>query len=473
MEHDHSRQRRRLGFFPLWDTAEGVHHRLDRITACVLIPAAVFALALGGHDAAQADDLGIRTIATGLAALGLIVGYAVIMRIMRGEEAEPIEMLACLVVAVISCYLMTAQLLGRHFGLFWPLVQIVVFLAALIGSLVSAGLLWNRQRRRGHEFKFGEFKLLGSAVSLGAVVGVLQFWYTNVYLPGSAEPSLSITPTIGTVSLRATTRSGPRLLVSARVDLDNTSGSRLEVVGAEYFFYGTCVYAPSKLTPTQQVAKAMSGGAAATLQAEQYRELVGFGVLPLQGQLINSGETVKQFVIGILKPHYFDMTSIAVYVVLARPTLHLNKARRFRAVKRVTTEPATPPSGPCTDLKPDGPTSSTNASADVTYASAIDDNSWLHWLVRGRQYLRIHYSTDPGHPVTIGVSSHVDKAASPAYNSTMSRLYGVTYDVARAGVVLPGAGSQRDLRYGGSFSVRSERRAPPVRSHPTRSRRQS
>ena len=180
--------------------ARDAYSHLDRITVCLLVPACVFALVFGVHDGAVADDLGIRTIAAGLAALGLVIGYAVFMRIERGIEAEAIEMLACVVVAAISCSLVATQLLGRYFGLVWPVVQLGLFVAFLIGSLVSARLLWYRQRDRGQEFEFNQFKLLSSAVSLGAVIGVLQFWYTNVYLPGSAEPSLSIAPSIGTVS---------------------------------------------------------------------------------------------------------------------------------------------------------------------------------------------------------------------------------------------------------------------------------
>lgn len=312
----------------LWLKAKARKSRLDWITVCLLGPASVFALVFGVHDAVLADDLGIRTIAAGLAALGIVVGYAVVVRIQRGIDAEAIEMLACLFVAAISCSLLATQLVGRHVGGVWPVVQLAVFVAFAIGSLLGARRLWHRQRDRGQKFEFRQFKLLSSAVSLGVVVGLLQFWYTNVYLPGSAEPSLSITPLMGTVSLRSTA-AGPRVLVDARVDLDNTSGSRLEIVGAEYFFYGTCVYAQSARSANHQADTAMSGGAPATLQGEQYRELVGFGTLPLQGQPLNAGETDHQFVIGILKPGYFDMASIAVYVVLARPTLHLDKPTKF------------------------------------------------------------------------------------------------------------------------------------------------
>lgn len=437
----------------LWLKAKG--SKLDGITVCLLVPTCLFALILGGHDAAFADDLGIRTIAAGLAALGLVVGYAVVMRGIHGTGAEAIEMIACLVVAGISCSLFT-QLLGRYWGFVWPVVQLALFVAFFIGALISARRLWYRQRDRGQMFKFSEFKLLGSAVSLGAVVGLLQFWYTNVYVPGSAEPSLSITPSLGTVSLRSTP-AGSRLLVDARIDLDNTSGARLEIVGAEYFFYGTCVYAQSATSANQQAMKAMSGGAPATLQGEQYRELVGFGTFPLQGQAINAGETDHQFVVGILKPGYFDMASIAAYVVLARPTLHLDKAKKFAGLTRRITAPAIPQGPPCAHLKPDAQTSS-NTQASVTYASEIDDNSWLHRLARGRQYLRIRYSTSPRQQaITIGVSPHRKHDASPSYNEAMSRLYGVTYDVARAGIILPVAGARRALQ---AASSRRRRHRP-------------
>lgn len=431
-------------FRSLVSRAREARCQLDRITVCLLVPACIFALVVGVHDAAVADDLGIRTIAAGMAALGLVVGYAVVLRVARGIQAEGIEMLACVVVSAISGFLVATQLVGRYVGAFWPAVQLVLFIAFFIGSLVSTRLLWARQRDRGQKFAFNQFRLLSSAVSLGAVVGVLQFWYANIYLPGSAEPSLSITPSIGTASLRSTP-AGPRLLVNARIDLTNTSGARLEVVGAEYFFYGTCVYAPSELSASQQVVKAMSGGAPATLQGEQYRQLVGFGKLPLQGQLVDAGETDHQFVIGILKPGDFDMASIAAYVVLARPTLHLDAPQKIRAVARRIAAPRTPPGGPCAHLKPDAQTSSANTAASVTYASEINDNSWLHRLVRGTQYLRIRYSTDPSHPVAVGVSLRRRHDSPPGYAEATSRLYGVTYDVARAGVILPVAGAQRAL----------------------------
>jgi hypothetical protein len=431
----------------LWLVGRTRHARsqLDRITVCLLVPAGLFALVFGVHDAAVADDLGIRTIGAGLAALGLVIGYAVVIRLERGVDAEGIEMLACLVVAAIACGLIATQLLGRYVGFVWPLIQLTLLVSFGIGSLASARVLWSGQKQRGRTFQFNEFKLLGSAVSLGAVIGILQFWYTNVYLPGSAEPSLSITPSIGTLSLRSTAAAS-RVLVTARIDLDNTSGARLEVVGAEYFFYGTCVYAPSKLSANQQVMKAMSGGAPATLQGEQYRELVGFGRLPLQAQIINAGETDHQFVTGILKPGYFDFASIVAYVVLARPTLHLDKATKFPGRAKRIAAAATPQGPPCTHLKPDAPTGSTNTAASVTYASEIDDNSWLHRIARGEQYLRIRYSTDPSLPVVIGVSPHRAQGASPDYNEAMSRLYGITYDVSRAGVILPATGAQRTLQ---------------------------
>jgi hypothetical protein len=429
----------------------GGRSHLDWITILLLAPAALFALVVGGHDAVYADDLGIRTIAGGLFIFGGVVAYVVVIRIARGSRAEALEMLACLIVAVVSLAFVATQLVGRHIGLLWPAVQLAVFVAFVIGSLFGARQLWQSQRRRGRSFKLGQFKVLGSAVSLGAVLGLLQFWYTNIYIPGSAEPSLTITPSITSVQLRPTP-AGSRVLVDARVDFDNTSGGRLEIVAAEYFSYGTCVYAQSDHSAEQQAEKALRGGAAATLQAEQYRDLVGFGTLSGQGDLINAGETDHQFIVGILKPGYYDMASIALYVVLARPTLHLDAPTKVASLTRTTAASAPAPGPPCAHLSPDAATGAASAQVSVTYRREINDDSWIHWLSRGRQYLRIHYSTTPGlESIALNVSPHQASDSSSAYNNAMSRLYGVTDDVAHAGTVLPAAGAQRSARSASSL----------------------
>jgi hypothetical protein len=62
---------------------------------------------------------------------------------------------------------------------------------------------------------------------------------------------------------------------------------------------------------------------------------------------------------------------------------------------------------------------------------------------RGRRHLLLTYSTFSGvQPVTIDVSRDRDRPPAKDYSQAMNRLYGVTYDVARAGVVLPRPGRQ-------------------------------
>jgi hypothetical protein len=220
--------------------------------------------------------------------------------------------------------------------------------------------------------------------------------------------------------------------------LENTSGARVEVVGAAYFLYGTCLYAPSRDSAQAQAIKAMKGRASATLQGQQARTLVGFGTFLRQGQPLNPGESDHQFAVAILKPQSFDMASIAIYVVLARPTLHLGKQLRPTLHQGETPKPA--PDKPCAHLNPRVEYDFSNVPASSTYTSEIQDHSWLHWLVRGKQYLQLTYSTfKGGSPVTIHVSRYRYRRSPSSYDGAMSRLYGVTSDVARSSAILPKA----------------------------------
>jgi hypothetical protein len=181
-----------------------------------------FALPVGLFDAFRATTVSGRAYG-GLLALAAVACAVGVDGLRRGTAAGANRALAGSIAATfVPLTLLGFQLIGRGEN------RSLTFVLLASASALLAIALWLLHDGARLELP----TLLKAGVSLGVVIGLLQFWYDKEYLPASREAgmSASVELTAGPVADGETVPD----FVTAEISIENVSGTRVRTLGSHY-----------------------------------------------------------------------------------------------------------------------------------------------------------------------------------------------------------------------------------------------
>jgi hypothetical protein len=334
-------------------------------------------LVIGGHDAGLAHPTFGEA-----AASALLLAYGILLVIAAAQLAvlvrrtpwkarkrppcHPIVLVALLVTALFGVYVFFSAL-GS------PARQEYVVLAVgfLIVAAASLGLaLFGRDVEL-------TLPRVGAAVALallGTTIGAWEFWYQNQYVPAHAGGAVSLK-----VNLSRVGQKGPYDVVRATLDYEAIGGKSVAVVGSVYSLTGSKLVECAQSATVKEVSGALRG---ALLDPQRIRFMADVREQPpavlAVGKFVAEGKRLDP-----------DVPASREFIFLAPHDRY--QLLRFRA--QLFAIPASVPLS--TQLRPEY--TSFRGDNELYGFWRIDDDSWLHDLLTGRErWLVIRYDVvDP------------------------------------------------------------------------------
>jgi hypothetical protein len=349
-------------------------------------------IVVGGHDAALG---GSPFVVTAASALLLFIGILFVVAAWRLREWGRHELwkggtrppcsplvLAAFVIAVLFGLYVTFAALGTATG---TQLDVVVAIALVIVAVAGVGLL----------FFGGDVKLTlprVGAVALGLVgttVGAWEFWYQNQYVPSRAGGTVELK-----VQLRRTSQAGRFDVVRATVDYQAIGGKSVAVVGSAYTLTGSKVFQCPRDATVKRVADFFGGFLLDPQRLRFMRDVVEQPPTVLAaGKFVADGKR--------LDPDVPADREFVFYVPDENYQLLRFRAQLFAIPASIRLSERTPPIYM--------PLPGDNELYGYWH---IDDESWLHDLVLGRErWLVLRYElVDPAD----SVNRNAPAAAAPA-----------------------------------------------------------
>lgn len=195
-------------------------------TSAVTVWLAVLGIAatiLGGNDTIEGSEIGVRVLGTLVLAAGLVL-IAGAIRLRGGQPLDrALAMVAAFLGAALGGLLFLAQAVNDE-----PDNRLLAWAAVVLLSGASAwhirALTAPDERGQGiwHLLPF-----LKSAVSIGVLISLGQFWYSSIYVPTTAPASLTLEAKLAKVGETAS-----RVTLKGTVTIRNTSDTRVNVLGS-------------------------------------------------------------------------------------------------------------------------------------------------------------------------------------------------------------------------------------------------
>lgn len=188
----------------------------------VLVVALLFSVVVGLVDMFTAQTVTARAFAAVLVVAGGLCAWG-----LAGLEANDEKgMRAALTGAAAALFIALVVLAVQRAGRGEELPPRVAAGAALIAAFAGASVL----ARKGARFRVPA--VLRNVLTAGVLIGLVQFWYTNEYVPSRREAGLTETVELA-ASAPAPGATWPEFL-TATVSLKNVSGTRIQFVGTHY-----------------------------------------------------------------------------------------------------------------------------------------------------------------------------------------------------------------------------------------------
>jgi hypothetical protein len=325
----------------------------------------VASIVVGAHDAALTQPtLGV-TAAGALLLVGgilLLVAAASLDRLVRRASwtlhkrppCNPTVLVACLVTILFGVYVLFS-------GLGTPAQQryVVVAVALVIIGAAALGLVLF-----GREVEL-TLPRVGAAVALallGTTLGAWEFWYQNQYVPAHAGGAVSLK-----VGLTRVGAKGPFDVIRATVDYEAIGGKSVSAVGSVYSLTGSRVVRCPRSATVQQVQGAFKG---ALLDPQRIRFMAD--VVEQPPAVLAAGKFVA------------DGKRLDPNVPADREFVFLVPQHRYQLLRFRAQLFAIPASVPLSHRM--RPKYSTFPGDNELYGYwRIDDDSWLHDLMTGRE----------------------------------------------------------------------------------------
>jgi hypothetical protein len=376
------------------------------------------AMTVGGHDTAVGREIAVRLAGTAVLAAGvmLLVG-AVGLRGSR-SHGEALASLAALLGAALGFIMFLAQAVNDD-----PDSRLIIWGAIAGLSLVVWWFV--RSQMSGEEREqgvFGRLPVLKSALTATFVFTLVQFWYTNIYVPTKGPVNVEVRP-----EFDAPEKRGGRVLVRGTVTIQNKSSTRIIVVASGLLVSAT----RPRERPISDDAyeEAESKADAGSLDAaRRYVDEISPGDRWLRGRLVaddfffEPGETVTRPFVAWLPHGDYDVARVDVRLAIGR--LSIGEIRD-------DSEPI--------DVRHVG----TSPEDETVVTRRVPEDGWISGLTRNDRYLIARYRGYPFddaaryQPFAVGFDRKPSTTPPDDFSHRMIRVYGIGIVGGAAVVSLP------------------------------------
>lgn len=330
-----------------------------------LLVASGGALVVGVHDALFGRHLPPRILGTMLVAAGMVFAVGAAGLVSEWRQHRLPALLAGLWGVVLGVLFTAAQLASGDFG---PTIAIWVVLA--IGSTALVAVVWSwtsADERKGFR---RALPILSSVVSVGVIVSVVQFWYSAIYLPAAAPPSLTLD-----VHLARAGQKHGRIALRGTVTLHNTSGSRVNALTSVVRIVGASgrrgFYGPRSADDGAIPVTSFDGPPVEQLEwNDPTEELLSVARLVPDGTYFQPDETITVPLTVFVPATEFDVVYVTSNIFFARGTLDLDHAPTVPSVRWIGDVRAS------------------------TRTAPVVQPSWLSDLTRNRRTVRTTWTMD-------------------------------------------------------------------------------
>ncbi|HKD35089.1 MAG TPA: DUF308 domain-containing protein [Gaiellaceae bacterium] len=338
----------------------------------------VGSIVVGAHDAALTQPTLGETAASALLIVGgilLVVAAANLdhlvrrtaWRYHRRPPCHPTVLVACLVALLFGVYVLFSGL-GSPARQRWVVVAVAL---VIIGAAAFGLVLFGRDVEL-------TLPRVGAAVALallGTTVGAYEFWYQNQYIPAHAGGAVSLK-----VNLTRAGQEGPFDVIRATLDYEEIGGKSVAAVGSAYSLTGSRIVRCPRAATVQQVKGAFQGF---LLDPQRIRFMAD--VLEQPPNVLAAGRFVA------------DGKRLDPNVPANREFVFLVPRHRYQLLRFRAQLFAVPASVPLSRRLPPIYTAFPGDNELYGYWR-IDDDSWLHDLLTGRdRWLVLRYDlVDPG-----------------------------------------------------------------------------
>jgi uncharacterized membrane protein HdeD (DUF308 family) len=374
-----------------------------------LLSGGLFALGLaagvvGVHDALLGDNISARLVGTLVALAGVILITGAVGVLHNSQRGRSLGSVACLVGAALGVMLGVSQLVNDR-----PSAMLALWIAIVVGMGIGAVVL-----RHDLPSAWRELPILKSVVTVGVLTSLAQFWYSSIYVPASAPPSLTLA-----VSLQPVDTAAKRVTLRGSATIKNTSGTRVNTISSFVLVYDSAIDQRDRRSTdfSQALHDAAGGGPPAeAFSQDAGAEIIHLSQLVPEATYFETGETVTVPFTVYVPPRRFHVVTAEVYIFFARASLRLDTGDARTAIRGATIARSTP----------------------------ISTGGWIRELTRGERYLRSTWIVAPDRPfkVEVGFSPDRDRAGPEGFDKRLRDFYG--YSTANGSVQVPlSAGKQR------------------------------
>jgi hypothetical protein len=331
------------------------------------------ATAIGVHDAIDASEINVRLVGALLLVAGIVMLSGAVGLSRRTPVGLSLAMIAALLGVLVGIMMFLTQVANDEPDqrlAAWALIIVASGAAALcvraaLPSDERPQTIWSR------------LPILKSAISVGVLASVAQFWYSQIYLPTKAPPILTIEMKVDKVTPRA-----GHLILQGSAVVRNASDTKVALLASTLDIRGTRLSAtrikPEEFTGLVGDAESASFGMANRYVIQGPESVISHGRL-LHDAYLDAGEAVTVPILTWLPKHKYS-------------AVHLDAAVWGGRANALELEDATQTNSLSTT---DGLFSETNAlptKDGVFYVTRLPEASWLQRLTRGERYLRVKYN---------------------------------------------------------------------------------
>ena len=255
--------------------------------------------------------------------------------------------------------------------------------------------------------------ILKSTISIGLLFSVAQFWYSQIYVPTTAPPSLTLDAKLDSVKPR-----GDHVVVEGSVVIHNTSDVRVQVLASFLEIRG------SRLELEEQSAKEFSARVREVDAEGNAESTADRHVVEGLGKIVSHGPLVDQWV--FFEPD--ETITVPVHTWVPRGTYNTLFLDAWLTDARGTALGLAD-----AEMSPGRP-----AKDGVLYLTRLPEAGWLRKLTRGERYLRVEYPVDVEQEFpTVSFAPDAQPNPPEDFDERLSRFYGVSETDATAATSLP------------------------------------
>ena len=344
------------------------------------------ATVIGVHDAVDATEINVRLAGALLLIAGILMLSGSVGLVRRTEVGLSLAIIAALLGVLIGIMMFVTQVANdepdRRLAA-WALIIVAsgataYCVRAVVSPAERAKNIWSR------------LPVLKSAISIGVLASVAQFWYSQMYVPATAPPILTLEMKVGKVTRRA-----GHLIIEGSVVVRNASDTKVALLASTLDMKGTRLTS-AQIKPDIFAGVVRDAESAAFRMANRYvvhgpERVISHGRL-LSDTFLDAGEAVTVPIITWLPEHTYNTVYISAAVWGGRASaLKLEDATETNSLS-----------------VRDGVFTEANAlptKDGVFYVTRLPEASWLQRLTRGERYLRVRYNNDESTVPAIGFAT--------------------------------------------------------------------